>query len=349
MAIIRFECTVCKREIELPEKKGGLEIISRCIITDGCRGFMNRIEKKDDFIRGEFPPAVNGLADWSPRRILYNHTQTIAATEWRIVHNLGVFPSVQVLVEKSIIIGDITEIPCESRGETGGTILVEDTPASIEIINRNEILIRFDELQSGIAQLIARSSALDIEDDVIEEESSIIQLTNTEISDNPTFEAELTIATLNEKINPVVPVNVGLEYISPSANISHTYQNIGSASVTSPWTDFGEITIRGRFYTVRSFSALISEMRNGIIQNGSSFYFTSLTDGTTTITNFAQNDMLILLAKDPYANVDKILDSFIDISDVDATNSELSFFYDTRELFGFKTLQRSVFPHIKEI
>lgn len=349
MSIIRFECTVCKREIELPEKRDGLEVISRCVITDGCRGFMNRIERKEDFIRGELPASVNGLSDWSQRKILYNHTQTIAATEWKIVHNLGVFPSVQVLVEKAIIIGDVTEIPCESRGETGGSILVEDTPTGIEIVNRNEIIIRFDELQSGIAQLIARSSAPDIEEEIIEEESQTIQLTNTEVSDNPAFEAELTIATLNDKINPVLNVDVGIEYISPSTNVSHTYTNIGSASVTSPWTDFREITIRGKIYTVRSFSALISEMRNGIIQNGSSFYFTSLTDGTTTITDFQQDDMLILLAKDPYTNIDKILDSFIDVSDVDATNSELSFFYDTRELFAFRTLQRSVFPHIREV
>ena len=350
MAIIRFKCTVCKREIEIPENKKGLEIIKKCIITDDCRGELDRIDRKIDFIRGELPPDVNGLDNWVQRNILFNFVQTISSADWTIVHNLGVNPSVQVEVERAISLDiDITQVACEAKDVSGGTELIEITPESIEIISPNEIIIHFAEPESGKSQLIARSSAP--KTTVVEEAipSQTFQLTNTEISANPIFEAELSIATLDTAISNST-INVEITYITPTSTIVHTYMNVGAPSSTSPWNDFSKILVQGNVYTVRSFSSLITEMRTGIIPNGSSFFISNVTfDGSPAFRPPVAEEFLLLLSQSPYANVDKIVDNVIDVVGINATNSELSFFFTDGELHAFRTLFTTVFPHIREV
>ena len=84
MAIVVYKCDVCDREIEILQNPEGLETVGRCVITDGCRGNLYQIDTKQDFIRGKFPETVAGLTDWTQRKVLYDHTQSVATFQWRI-------------------------------------------------------------------------------------------------------------------------------------------------------------------------------------------------------------------------------------------------------------------------
>lgn len=342
MAIIRYGCTVCKRELEIPENKRGLEVIHRCIITDGCRGYLYKLERKQDFIRGEFPSKVPGLIDFTARRVLYNHEQAVAAREWYVVHNLGVAPSVQVLVNRSVITSEIQEeIPCILRNNTETFEQVETTDFTKEITSPNTLTIRFTDPQSGLAQMIARSTAPVVTEEVVATTSSTFQITNDSL---------LTIATLNNTIPSTQSVNINIVFTPPGeASLSPiTYTASSSVASESPWNDFSTILIQGKQYKVRSFDTYITEMANGTIPNGSSFYINKIGVGSPLRT-LTTGEVIILLALSPYADIDKITNQLIDTNRIDATNAELALFYQSRELYAFTSIISSTFPPIREV
>lgn len=343
MATVRYKCSVCKREIELPENKRGLEVIDKCIITLGCRGDLYRIDRNPDFVRGEYPLRVGGLTDWSARRVLYNHTQSVASREWRIVHDLGVAPSVQVLIDRAVLSGEDTElVPCAVR-TLDATEQFETLDFSIEIVSANEILLTFTDPQSGFAQLIARSTAGRTFEETAAEPVEPFQLTNDTL---------LTIATLNDTIPTGASFNLDVVYTPPSSgSITQTY-SVGSGLplVTSPWNDFTTILIEGKRYKVRTIDMFIPEFSNGIIGNGSSFYFSQISGiGSPIGRSIAAREIFILLALSPYDNVDKVLNQLINVNRVNASNAELSFYHQDRELFAFDNIIISTFPEIREV
>lgn len=342
MAIIQMKCTVCKRQIELPENKKGLEVINRCVITEQCRGTMYRIDRKQDFIRGDYPARVSGLTDYTPRRILYNHTQAISSTKWYITHNLGVSPSVQVVLNKSSTSEqELSEIPCVLRNQTETFEQVETTDFTIEITSPNTLVITFTDPQSGLAQMIARSSAPVNVVDSVETTSPSFQLSTGTL---------LSIATLNDTISSVGNVDISLTYTPPSntTTISKTYTATPNTSTESPWFDYSEILIQGRKYKVRSFDAFVSEMSNGTIPNGSSFYFDQIGTGSP-LRDIESREVILLLALSPYHTIDKIQNQIIDVNRITAENAALSLFYQDSELFAFTTIISSTFPTIREI
>lgn len=340
MAIIKFKCTVCKRTIEITENKQGLEVIGRCIITDGCRGKLYRLERKQDFIRGEFPAKVPGLIDYTPRRILYNHTQAVAAKDWFVEHNLGVAPSIQILVNRSIAAESQDEVPCVLRNNTETFEQVETTDFTYTITGPNTLTITFTDPQSGLAQMIAHSTAPSITEESVAI-SPTYQLTNDTL---------LTIATLNNTISSTQSINLSVIFTPPGeSSLSPTVYTI-PASVTSqsPWNDFSTILVQGKQYKVRSFDAFIPEMVDGTIPNGSSFYIDKIGVGSPLRT-FVSREVFILLALNPYDSIDKVTNQLIDINNINASNAELAVFYQDRELFAFTSIISSTFPPIREI
>lgn len=342
MAIIRYKCTVCKREIDLTENQRGLEVMNRCIITDGCRGELYRIDRKQDFIRGEFPPRVPGLTDYTARRVLYNHFQTVATTQWFVEHNLGVAPAVEVLGDRAAENSEeFLDTPCVNRAEEGNFTQVEVTDFQVTITGPNTLTITFDNPESGQAQCIARSSAPVAAEEAAETAAETTQLTATG--------SILTIATLNRTISENSSIDVDLVYTAPGATTSTTVTYTVPASTTSasPWDDFDTIQIAGKNYQVRSFDIFTSGMTDGTIPDGSSFYVGEIDDGGAR--DIESGEVLVLLALDPYATVDKVQDRIIDLSRVTATNAAVSLFTSDRELFAFTPVITSTFPPIREV
>ncbi len=348
MAVIEYKCTVCKRQIEIPENTEGLEVIQRCIITEGCRGELYRIDRKQGIDRGSLPPRVPGLLDYTPRRALFNYTQSVQSRDWFITHNMGVVPSVQVLINtaaEAVSSGE-DDTPCVLRGVLDTYDQIETTDFEIEILNANEIVLHFTDPQSGSAQLLARSTAFEITQPATATQPETFQLTSTG--------SLLSIATLNEVIPEPNDITIEITYRSPDTltTIVHTY-NIGtSANVNSPWDDFETILIQGKRYKVRTFDVFISEMADGTLPDGSSFYFSALdiqASGSPPPRDIEPREVFVLLGLDPYANVDKVKDQVIDVSNITAANAELSLFVVDREMFAFDTVIDSTYPPIREV
>lgn len=343
VAIIRYKCDTCKREIEIPENRRGLEVINRCVITDKCRGELYKIDRKQDFIRGEFPPKVPGLTDYTQRRVLYNHTQAVAATEWFIEHNLGVAPSVQVVIDRAITTEETQEdIPCALRSDTETFQQVEITDFDVTITGPNTLTITFTDPESGVAQMIARSTAPTAVEASTTTETPTFQVTSTNTL--------LTIATLNSTITSNQPIGVDIVFTPPGESSLAPISYVAPASVSSdsPWNDFPTILIQGKQYRVRSFNAFNSGMTDGTIPDGSSFYINQISDGSPK-RDITSREVILLLAQSPYDNIDKITNQLIDANRITAANAELSLFYQDRELFAFTTIISSTFPPIREV
>lgn len=339
MAVIQYKCNVCKREIDLVENQKGLEVMNRCIITEGCRGELYRINRLEDFIRGQFPDRVPGLDDYTQRRVLYNHTQSIPSTEWFVEHNLGVAPSVQVLIDIAAeSTADLSETPCALVSVEDNFIQVEITDFDVTITSPNTLTITFDDPRSGLAQMIARSSAPVVFEESVEAETPVFQLTSTG--------SLLTIATRNSTIPQGSSVDIEIDYIPPGSltPITKTYTVPITTISDSPWNDFTNVLIQGKIYRVRSFDTFVSEMSDGTIPDGSTFYFKSVNSR-----DIDSREIIILLALSPYENVDKIKDRIIDVSTVTAQNASLSFFHTDRELFTFTPIILSTFPPLREV
>jgi hypothetical protein len=222
MAVVVYKCDTCEREIEKPQNVNGFEIISRCVITQGCRGKLYQVDFKRDFIRGRAPEPVAGLDDWFARKVLYDHTQAIEARVWKIKHNMGVSPSVQLFVD------------------SGNGELFETEPFAVNVISKDEIHIDlgFDErglevARKGIAQLVARSSRPVSANtaDLIEEAVPFLQVSNFGDDNNRSV---WTIATSNVQFPSSLPIVSGA---ATDFVVSGDYTTVFVAGVTFSTSD----------------------------------------------------------------------------------------------------------------
>ena len=307
MAIVVYKCDTCKREIELPQNKKGLEVVQRCIITEGCRGKLGQQSIKYDHSRGSFPSTVVGLQDWAQRKVLFDFTQTISSTTWTVTHNLGTEPSIVVYIAKqsSSVVQTVTGITVVEKTTYQQVPLDE---LEVTIVNENQLIVTFPSPtftsgQTGIVQCIARSTkpitnvAAPVATTV-----SYIQLTNS---------AELSIASIDNSTT----LNLTLEFITPTGTVvpvNYVVDNI--PSVTSPWTGYTNILVNGRNYTVRSFNVVnnITLFTNGTIPNGSTVRIVSI-DTTATITNIDTASKTITISGDYTSTI--LTDDEITITD----------------------------------
>ncbi len=273
MAVVAYQCTTCKRTINLIQNKNGLDWIGRCNITLGCRGTLVQQEVYPDYVRGSLPADVVGLKNWVQRQILYTFQQTTPRTTWVITHNLGVLPSVQVYVN----------VPNSS----GQEILQEVLPKEIIYNNTNMLTLIFDTAYSGTAQLIARAS----NPNILNPQQTTAQLTqpsNIQLTNN----GILTIATRASTTGTDTIIASTLQF-TPSSGVSADIGYIASNAVSefSPWSDATRVMIRGKVYYVRTIDI---QTAAGTLTNGS----------TVSMTNIDPSGSLLLQVAsfDPIAN-----------------------------------------------
>lgn len=330
MAIVKYKCNVCKREIELQQNIHGLETPGKCIITYGCRGTLYIKELLPDFVRGRAPKNVTGLDNWEQRKILYNYTQTIARNEWVITHNLGNSANVSVFVNR----------PTQKNPDN----LVEIKPTDIIIISPDEIRLMFNRPYSGKAQLVARASDPQLlqssPTNGVIVEAEPIQLSSS---------GEITIATkLVGNTNPII--NLQLTYATPQKTTQQLrYQITAIPNILSPWNDYNQIIINNSLYTVRSFSGIKPEMLSGVIGNGTTFMFTAIDgDNTNNFRPIIPSELFLLLSSPPYTNIDKTTDKLIDVTDVSSTKHTFAFSYDLLEFFNDPVVEQTTYPIIHQ-
>lgn len=329
MAVIVYQCDTCKRRKQFTQTPNGLETVGRCTITLGCRGQLFQERLLRDFSRPKQPDPVEGLDDWLQRRVLYNHTQVIQSKTWTVTHNLGTLPFVDVLVD----------VQTSGRKPSQESF----TPEDIITIDENTTELRFDRPRSGKAQFIARQSDPKLLTPNVAPERETVDQDEDERSDTMqvTHSNVLTIAVLDKQFGEDVTMTLNTVY-DPSddspTTLSHTF-DYGSRSKDSPWNNVSDIFIRGKKYNVRTFDIA---NQTTTISSGSSITFDSVSLESSE-QPIKKNQILILLAKEPFENVDIITDRFIDISTVVGS----SMFLDGQEMFADSTAIQTIFPPIR--
>lgn len=324
MSVIEYTCDICNRIINIPQNKHGLEVIHKCIITDGCHGKLSQTDFKLDHIRGKFPAKSKTLDDYIPRKILYNHKQSIKLQEWRIEHKLGISPLINVFIEKPKELENIENIDLTNPENL--VELVEINPKYITIISGNELIIGFDRPEKGFVQLLSKSSTKQQNVKQIDESINYFKLTNLSL---------LTIATLSED----AILDIEFEYIDPLGNVSSVIYNVDdNVSINSPWSDYNKIYANNRSYIIRSL------IIDNNITYGSSFVIKGI-NGLSLI----ENDLLLLLSNSNYTTVDKVLNKYGDISALSIENSINETLYNEGELFVNVNHIYNIFPYIKKV
>jgi hypothetical protein len=259
VAVVEYQCSVCKRTIDLVQNQQGLEWIGHCNITLGCRGTLYQIDVLPDYTRGVPTPDVVGLKNWVQRKVLFNFAQAVARNTWTIQHNLGTAPSVVVFVNQ----------PTQENPDAQ----VEVLPEEIIYNNDDQLTLIFPKQYSGIAQCIARSSNPDLlaprPAPPVVTKAPTIQLTN---------HGTLTIATKILTVGNPANLSVTLSYLLGSnavaTQLTYTASNVPSSQ--SPWSDTSTVIIKGKSYTVRSFNIQTAQTVSGQISNGSTVLLTSI-------------------------------------------------------------------------
>lgn len=313
---VSYKCDVCKRSIKLPRNSESFEVVSRCIITQGCEGRLHKILNINDAMEAEaIPPSVEGLTNWLPRKVLFTFTQPITSTEWLVQHNLGGKPIVQTFVEQ--------------LDENSEPVLVEVVPQSTTTIDLNTTLITFATAQKGVAQFISIASA----NTTNQPTEPTISLPDVQITSN----SFLTIATIDASPS----ITMSATFYSTST-ITFDYISIdASPSIQSPWVGINKIFVGGKRLTVRSFDIrehplAFSFFSTGQIVNGSQFFISGLTG--------RYGDNLILLAKPPFSVVDRIRDQYIDLATINQLQPEI--YYNQGQAFAKPSIIRSTYPPI---
>ncbi len=337
MTVIVYTCDTCKRSIDIVQNKQGLESMQRCIITDGCRGKLTQSDRLQDYLRGSPTARVLGLEDWSPRKMLFTFRQSVENTIWHVVHDLGVFPAIQIYVNREMSVPYDPTVPCKIQQPsivTQTEININDV--TITVINDNSFTITFPTAQSGTVQCVARSSAPKNSTTVTPvSPAALFQLTNS---------SELSVATILSSTF----INVTLTFITPAgALIDMVYSVDNIPSINSPWNDANTVVINGKIYVIRSFDFIAghTEFTNGTIPTGSSFYIKQV-NGIQP----AARSILLLLSNSPYNDIDKVVDRLIDPTRIVSTQqAQSAFVYQSGQLFGLTSLLESVYPYIYKV
>lgn len=338
MAIVVYKCNECKREKEFQRNIEGLENIQRCTITHGCRGKLYQVKVLDDYIRAAAPSRVAGLDDWRQRKVLHDHTQAIARTEWLIEHNLGVSPAISAFVN----------IPTADDPDN----IEELLPTDIIIVDDDRVKLVFDRPWSGLAQLLARQSDPDLLRPFVRtvDTASVLQ----QISND----GVIVIATRVSTVGDAGIIDLLTTYVTTqNTTVDNQYEvsvNSGlslSDYNSSSWSDLDLVVIRGKIYTIRAYNGIISEMADETISTGSTMSFSAIIDYTgsplaTTARNIAQDEVYILFASSPYETVDKVSNQYIDVFDIVNTDTLV---YNTGEFFIQDDLIQKIYPPIQSV
>lgn len=343
MSVVTYKCNTCNRSIDIPQNKHGLEVIHRCVITDGCRGEMQYVTLRKNHVRRSTPPPIANLADWTQRQVLYNHDQPVKSVAWTVNHNLGVQPLIQVFVERPTSTSPAlttSTTPCEARVVDDTTTLVEQSRPIIEVVSANTFIVHFTKPEGGMVHCIARSSK-----PVSEQQTAPrVNVQRMTITNG----AELTIAT------PDLPglqddVEIVIVFVDQAGGIHEkTYIVDNTPSILSAWVDVPTLFINNRRYLTRSFNVADGEVEfaTGAIGEGSYLYIKQFgqVGGSAPIVD---GDVLVLLSTPPHSVFDKIVDRVIPATNIVEVVDGIV--YSQLEFEADLSRAVSVYPHIRPI
>jgi hypothetical protein len=319
-----YKCSVCARNIRVPTNKQGLDVLLRCNITYNCQGKLRRVTQAKEINQTPaFPPEVQNVEDWFQRKVLYTHDQPVQSTTWTVKHNLANRPKLHIFVYRIV---------------DGVNVLVDSTPLTETTIDLNTVQVTFATAESGLAQCIALAS----QNSTNPESTQLIVDTTTvfQVSSNV---GEITLATLSA--SPLISLALTYKTSGTQLDVVIDYAGIDNVpAIGSPWAGTSNVVLNGKKYTVRSFNITTTPLAPayfaaGSIPTGSTFYVSNF-NGHVPVTG----ECLMLLGRDPYATVDRVLDRYIDVSQINTATPET--FYTSGKGYTVPTLIKQTYPLI---
>lgn len=350
MAVVVYQCDTCKRETYRQQNRKGLDVISRCIITNGCRGKLNLQEVKPSYAIGHSTPAVIGLVDWSARKVLFTFNQGFLKKTWEIHHNLNNQPSLSVFVY---------------RDPNDLTSLMKVEPETIEYTTNDVVTLTFKTACTGVVQCQARSASDGqnittlIPKDITPTDANIFSTQRSFRITNGLENGEITIATRVGTVAisgfaPTQPITLSLQFLSPvdlseiAVPINLTLRNVDNTPVdtnASPWAGAKYATIHGRKYLLRSVNihALGNLSSLGIPQGAPCYFKVNYLGNDRTLT---EDEMLILTASSPYHSVDRNYSQVADLMQLTKDKATAYTSYVDQDILGNTSLLEEIFPSI---
>jgi len=365
MATINYKCDTCKREIELIENKTGLTTTSRCIITKNCRGGLYFVKRNPNNVRESLPKYDRELDDYTPRKLLHVHDQSIENTDWIIRHGFG---------ESTVFI---------VYGSTGTVLPPEDYV--ITTIEPGVSLVKFPFKSIGTVHVLTRTGGSVAEIDTT-------QIFDVLLSDNGTltFAIPKYITRLNSQTFPIVPpssviitpsvtptplpipnptvtpdghlyspcdrlVRIEIEVSKPNEpTITCTETLDGSPAIDNAWYGWDQILVRSRkHYCLRTKKIadlkVFANTNNQklIIPEGTRLRIKRIDYGTGVLTNIPDRGLLLLLSDSNGKISTKILDQLVDCGEMVGLASG-DFSFSNKKLYATSDMVENTYPVIKK-
>lgn len=350
MSVVVYQCDTCKRETYRQQNRQGIDVISRCIITNGCHGTLSLKEVKPSYAIGHSTPPVIGLVDWTPRKVLFTYNQGFLKKTWVIHHNLNNQPSISVYIY---------------RDPNDLTTLVKVDPDTVVYTSNDTITLTFKTAVTGIVQCQARSASDGqnitslIPKVVTPIDPTIFRTDRSFRLTNGLANGELTVATRVSTVAipgfaPTQPIQLSLHFLSPTdlseieVPINLTLRSLENTPVdtnASPWAGAKYATIHGRKYLLRSVNIHASGNLTSLgIPQGAPYYFTvNYLGAERTLT---ENEVLILTATSPFHSVDRDYSTVADMMQLTKDKATAYTSYADLDLLGNTSLLEEIFPSI---
>jgi hypothetical protein len=350
MATITYQCSVCDRKIDILEKPMNLNVFSKCNITNGCRGKLNKISRNQDNSRESFPAPVLGLQDYVQRKAFYQHTQQILNPVWNVKHGLGAVPAVDVFVQTDSTTSSLTKLDVQLY--------------KITVIDKNTCNITLPGPYKGIAHLVARTSIQEFNvAPVISNDLFKITYGGIFVFGVPKFLTKFEVPPQP----PLTPDDLPLDLINQSIRLRVSVTEPNKEEIicvetvnlrtlnSTPWVGWKEILLRKRrnyyirYKSIFSFTSTfeLDTVTAEDIPNGTQVRFLEIDLGTGSFQPIEQGDLLLLLANSPYQAIDKIRNKIVDVGAM-IKNDYDYFLYQDGELYTSPSNIQTTYPQIEK-
>jgi hypothetical protein len=341
MATILYKCDTCKREIALTENPVGMTVFAKCVITEGCKGKLYKLSRNANIVREDldFPPVVQGLNDYTRRRVFYEKDIVISSNPWKIEHSLGVAPAV------SVYFTDET---------TGQQYEVSADDYVVTTVDKDNLEIDFGGQRKGTVHLVARSS-VPREVVTVTDATDLFQVSHDGYMD---FAVPIIVNDGDEKISTSdININLQIEIQIPSNPIilvDDEYLLDGQDS-DSPWFGWDTILLRKRrVFTTKSmqildfFSATFDDINTlDDIPDGTTFEIQQI-QFTDTLSSIESRLLFLLLSQTPFQAPDKIRNQIVDVGELLLSSTSRFFVFDGEVFIDRSNIER-MYPRIEEI
>lgn len=307
MAIVQYHCDTCRRTIELPLNKQGLDTVGRCQITQDCRGTLIRDKVLSLHTSGKLPaPDKTGLEDYMPRKLFYKHVQTLMSDVWNIEHGLNAFPVIHAY---------------GPNGETGAF--------SVSFNDANSASLYFTVPTTGVAHCVALTST----------QTHTVAVEVKKADQKITYGNSIAIASVEEG-----PLLIRLRLSNPIRQTGIAFDITLTVSTNnhpdSPWKYVKRMYDNGKLFFVYSVD-VSSIFTHEQVTDGYSIEVVEVIHHSNIPADLSS--VYFLLAKEPYTSVDRLYDSFVPLKVLSADSIYLS----NNSLYVSKDVVNSVYPYLK--